>query len=104
MNKLLILILFALFYYALCVGECGSVTNPDSAEDCLNAPAGESDNMCCYFLNEQYNIGVCAEIPMNVDIEEYIKQSLPHLKPYSYTCLSSFLKISMLLLAALILF
>ena len=104
MNKLLILILFALFYYAFCSGECLSISNPTSAEECLNSSTGDLDNMCCYFLNEQYNIGVCAEIPMDVDISDYISKYLPHLKPYSYTCLSSFLKTSMLLLAALILF
>ena len=104
MNKLLILILFALFYYAFCSGECTGVINPNSAEECLNTSTGESDNMCCYFLHEETNIRVCVEIPMNVNIEEYIRQYLPQYKPYYYTCLSSFLRTSMLLLAALILF
>ncbi len=95
------MILLGLIYFASCSSACSNVLNPDKPEQCYKTGTGEVNNVCCFLREPTFNYRLCMELPKGVDYQKYVNDYLPNLKGYTVSCLSSYLKTSLVFLAAL---
>ena len=92
----------AIIYFVKSVLQCNDYPEePKDAEVCYNLGA-DLNNTCCFF--EKEGITKCNELPLDENLrDDFIKIKYPAFRTYTYTCFSSYLKASLLLITSLIL-